>query len=165
MPAVNKLVFRPCSTLAMMPAYGKVCAVQPRHRPLGGYITLGVGAFMSEVIPVKRSDPAFQNISAMVKVGVGSRLFLTKFMALNAFLSMYGYPDTFEPVANVSYNRDTTGACRITTPVRLQAPRSSRALYASCRKANGKHYALAGCSLRLGLSFYLPPKFEYKGPR
>ncbi len=165
LPAVNKLIFSALLDFGYVPAYGKFALFNRAIVHWEGYINLGVGAFMSEVIPVKRSDPTFQNISAMVKVGVGSRLFLSKFMALNAFLSLYGYPDTFEPVANVSYNRDTNGACRDYYTGKTAGTPEFEAAYASCRKANGNTTLSLDVVFGLGLSFFLPPKFEYKGPR
>jgi outer membrane beta-barrel protein len=165
LPAVNKLVFSSLLDFGYVPAYGKFALFNRAIVHWEGYVTAGVGVFMSQVIPVKESDPAFNNISAIFKVGVGSRLFLTRWMALNSFLTLYGYPDTFEPVANVSYNRDPNGACAsYYTGLTAGTPQFESA-YASCRKANGNTTLVLDVTFGLGLSFFLPPKFEYKLPR
>jgi len=165
LPAVNKLIFSALLDFGYVPAYGKFALFNRAIVHWEGYVTAGVGAFMSEVIPVKRSDPSFRNISAIFKVGVGARLFLTKWMALNSFLTLYGYPDTFEPVANVSYNRDVNGACKDYYAGKTAGTPEFESAYADCRKANGNTTLSLDVVFGLGLSFYLPPKFEYKLPR
>lgn len=165
LPAVNKLVFSALLDFGYVPAYGKFALFNRAIVHWEGYITAGVGTFMSRVIPVKRSDPSFDNLSAMFKIGVGSRLFLTRWMALNAFLTLYGYPDTFEPVANVSYNRDLNGACKSYYDGKMPGTSEFESAYADCRKANGNTTLALDVSFGLGLSFFLPPKFEYKLPR
>jgi outer membrane beta-barrel protein len=168
LPAVNRLVFSGLLDFGYVPAYGKFALFNRAIVHWEGYITAGVGVFESQVIPVKQSDPAFTNLSAIFKVGVGSRLFLTKFMALNAFLTLYGYPDTFEPVANVSYNRDTAGTgCGSKAPTNYYAgltpgTAAFESAYSDCRKANGNTTLVLDVVFGLGLSFFLPPKFEYK---
>jgi hypothetical protein len=162
LPAVNKLVFSALLDFGYVPAHGKFALFNRSVIHWEGYVTLGVGAFMSEVIPVKRSDPAFRNISAIVKIGVGSRMFLTRWLALNSFLSLYGYPDTFEPVANVSYDRSTGGACKdFYTGLSSGTPEFESA-YANCRKTNGNTALSLDVVFGIGLSFFLPPRFEYK---
>lgn len=162
LPAVNKLVFSALLDFGYVPAYGKFALFNRTVIHWEGYVTLGVGVFMSEVIPVKRNDPAFQNLSAIFDVGVGSRLFLTRWLALNAFLKLYGYPDTFEPVANSSFTRDPNGGCS-TYFTGLQAGSPAFAdKYAQCRKDKGSTSLALDVVFGLGLSFFLPPKFDYK---
>ena len=83
-------------------------------------------------------------------------------MALNAFLTLYGYPDSFEPVANVSYNRDPAGACRDYYSGKTPGTPEFESAYADCRKANATKSFVLDVTFGLGLSFFLPPKFEYK---
>lgn len=162
LPAVNKQIFSALLDFGYVPAYGKFALFNRAIVHWEGYVTLGVGAFMSQVIPVKRSDPSFTNISAIFNVGVGSRLFLTKWLALNAFLKMYGYPDTFEPVANASYNRDVAGACKDFYVGKSSGTPEFEAAYSDCRKANGSTSLSLDVVFGLGLSIFLPPKFEYR---
>lgn len=165
LPAINKNVFSALLDFGYVPAYGKFALFNRAIVHWEGYVTLGVGAFMSQVIPVKPSDPSFSNISAIFNVGIGTRLFLTRWMALNAFLKLYGQPDTFEPVANASYNRDTAGACKdFYTGLKAGTEEFENA-YASCRKANGSTTLSLDVVFGLGLSFFLPPKFDYKQAR
>jgi len=165
LPAVNKLVFSALLDFGYVPAYGKFALFNRAIVHWEGYVTAGVGVFMSEVVPVKASDPSFTNLSAIFKVGVGSRLFLTKWLALNSFLTLYGYPDTFEPVANVSYNRALDGACRDFYTGKSPGTPEFESAYADCRKTNGNTTLAIDVVFGLGLSFFLPPKFEYKLPR
>lgn len=165
LPAVNKQIWSAMLDFGYVPAYGKFALFNRAVVHWEGYVSLGVGAFMSEVIPVRPSDPSFQNISAIFNVAVGSRLFLTKWLALNAFLKLYGYPDTFEPVANASYDRSTTGACKDFYNGLKAGTQEFENAYASCRKANGSTTLSLDVVFGLGLSFFLPPKFEYKQAR
>lgn len=166
LPAVNRLVFSALLDFGYVPAYGKFALFNRAIVHWEGYVTLGVGAFMSQVIPVKRSDPSFSTISAIFNVGVGTRLFLTRWMALNAFLKLYGYPDTFEPVANASINRDPNGVgCKDYLAGKAQGSPEFESAYADCRKANGNTALSLDVTFGLGLSFFLPPKFEYKQAR
>ena len=162
LPAVNKLVFSALLDFGYVPVAGKFALFNRAIVHWEGYVTLGVGAFMSEVIPVKRSDPAFKTISAIFDVGVGSRLFLTKWLALNAFLKLYGYPDKFEPVANASFTR--TGAGCSASLAGLTGTAADDA-YMQCRKDNGSTTLVMDVQFGLGLSIFLPPKFDYKMSR
>lgn len=164
LPAVNKLVFSALLDFGYVPVAGKFALFNRAVVHWEGYVTLGVGAFMSEVIPVKRSDPAFKTISAIFDVGVGSRLFLTRWLALNAFLKLYGYPDKFEPVANASFTRTGAGCSGSLTGLGAGSQAYEDA-YTQCRKDNGSTTLVMDVQFGLGLSIFLPPKFEYKMAR
>jgi len=167
LPAVNKLIFTAMLDFGYVPAYGKFALFNRAIVHWEGYVTLGVGVFMSQVVPVKPSDPAFTNISAIFGPGLGSRLFLTRWLALNAFLKLLVYPDVFEPVGNASFNRSSTGACQTGGYFNnvMQGTQAFEDAYASCRKDNGSKPFVADVVFGLGLSFFLPPKFEYKQAR
>lgn len=173
LPAVNKLIFSAMLDFGYVPIQGKFALFNRKIVNWEAYVTLGVGTFMSQVIPVKQSDPAFTNISAMFNVGIGSRLFLTRWLALNAFLKMYGYPDTFEPVANAAFNRDTMaqpggvagGGCAKYFTGLQPGSDAFESAYSTCRKDNGNTTLSLDVVFGIGLSFFLPPKFEYKQPR
>ncbi len=154
LPAVNKLVFSALLDFGYVPTYGKFALFNRTVVHWEAYVTAGVGTFMSQVIPVKLSDPSFNNLSAMVNFGVGTRLFLTKWMALNAYLKAYGHLETFEPVANSAYDR-TGSACS------MKAAKSEDD-YAACRKDGGRTDFPFDVVFGIGLSFFLPPSFEYK---
>lgn len=157
LPAVNKLIFSALLDFGYVPAYGKFALFNRAIVHWEGYVTLGVGAYMSEVLPVKRSDPSFRNINVMVAPGLGSRLFLTRWLALNAFLKMYMYPDKFEPVANASFSREPTGGCS-----QYLSGGDPEAGYKQCRQDNANSSFVLDVVFGLGLSVFLPPKFEYK---
>lgn len=169
-PAVNKLIFSALLDFGYVPAQGKFALFNRKVVHWEGYVTLGVGTFMTQVIPVKRSDPAFTNVSAMFNVGLGSRLFITRWLALNAFLKMYGYPDTFEPVANAAFNRDTMppagggagGGCASYFRGLMPGTDAFEDAYSQCRKDNGNTTLVLDVVFGIGMSFFLPPKFEYK---
>lgn len=170
LPAANKMVFSALLDFGYVPAYGKFALFNRTIVHWEGYVTAGVGLYGGKIIPVKQSDPVFGStqacsndaVCAIFKVGVGSRLFLAKWLALNAFLTLYGYPDAFEPVANVSYNRDPNGACRDYYTGKTPGSAEFEAGYADCRKANATKSFVLDVTFGLGLSFFLPPKFEYK---
>lgn len=161
LPAVNKLVFSALLDFGYVPAHGKFALFNRHIMHWEGYVTAGVGAFMSEVVPVKPSDPAFKNISVIFDVGIGSRLFLTRWMALNAFLKLYGMPETFEPVNKAGYTRDGAGCQQYVKGTMPGSPEFEDG-YATCRKENGNQTITFDAVFGLGLSFFLPPKFEYK---
>ena len=165
LPAVNKLIFSALLDFGYVPAYGKFALFNRAIVHWEGYVTLGVGAYMSEVIPVKRSDPSFRNINVMVAPGLGSRLFLTRWLALNAFLKMYMYPDKFEPVANASFNRDAGGGCSTYLAGKQTGSTEFEDGYRQCRSDNANSSFVLDVVFGLGLSVFLPPKFEYKLPR
>jgi hypothetical protein len=167
LPAVNKLVFSAMLDFGYVPAYGKFALFNRAIVHWEGYVTLGVGVFMSQVIPVKPSDPSFNNISAIFGPGIGQRLFLTRWLALNTFLKLLVYPDVFEPVGNASFNRTATGACATNHYFDglMQGTQAFEDAYAQCRKDNGSKPFVADVVFGIGLSFFLPPKFEYKQAR
>lgn len=164
LPAVNKLIFSALLDFGYVPVAGKFALFNRAIVHWEGYVTLGVGAFMSQVIPVKRSDPAFNTISAIFDIGVGSRLFLTRWLALNAFLKLYGYPDKFEPVANASFTRSGAG-CSSYLAGQSAGTQAFEDAYTQCRKDNGSTTLVMDVQFGLGLSIFLPPKFEYKMAR
>lgn len=164
LPAVNKMIFSALLDFGYVPVSGKFALFNRAIVHWEGYVTLGVGAFMSQVIPVKRSDPAFNTISAIFDIGVGSRLFLTRWLALNAFLKLYGYPDTFEPVANASFTRSGAG-CSTYLAGQTAGTQAFEDSYTQCRKDNGSTTLVMDVQFGLGLSIFLPPKFDYKMAR
>lgn len=165
LPAVNKLLGSALLDFGYVPTYGKFALFNRAIVHWEGYISAGIGFFASQVIPVKQSDPSWNNYSAIFKVGVGSRLFLTRWMALNSFLMLYGYPDKFEPVANVSFNRDPNQGCSYKYAGLTSGTQEFENAYSACRQENGNTTLVLDVVFGLGLSFYLPPKFEYKLPR
>jgi outer membrane beta-barrel protein len=156
LPAVNKLIFSALLDFGYVPVQGKFALFNRKIVHWEGYVTAGVGTFMNEVIPVKADDPAFRNISFMFNAGFGSRLFLTRWLTLNAYLKLFGYLDTFEPVGNQAFTRTGTGC---------QAYPKTEEGYAQCRKDNGSTTLSVDPFFGIGLSFFLPPKFEYRHPR
>ena len=60
LPAINKTIFSALLDFGYVPAYGKFALFNRAIVHWEGYVSLGVGAFMSQVIPVKPSDPSFQ---------------------------------------------------------------------------------------------------------
>jgi hypothetical protein len=79
----------------------------------------------------------------------------------------------FEPVANAAFNRDTMppagggaggGCARYFTGLTPGSTQFEDA-YSSCRKDNGNTTLSLDVVFGIGLSFFLPPKFDYKQPR
>ena len=188
LPAVNKLIFSALLDFGYVPVSGKFALFNRAIVHWEGYVTLEVSnqpprhaadaesltrealgyglpvSGLSQVIPVKRSDPAFNTISAIFDIGVGSRLFLTRWLALNAFLKLYGYPDKFEPVANASFTRSGAG-CSSFLAGQTAGTQAFEDSYTQCRKENGSTTLVMDVQFGLGLSIFLPPKFEYKMAR
>lgn len=164
LPAVNKLVFSAMLDFGYVPIYGKFALFNRHIVHWESYITAGVGTYMSQVVPIKPSDPAFRNISVMFNVGVGSRLFLTRWLALNAYVKLNGYPETFEPVANASFTREGVG-CQNYVKGLQPGSDAFESAYSDCRKENGNTALSLDVNFGIGLSIFLPPKFEYKLPR
>jgi len=164
-PATNKLIFTALLDFGYAPVYGKFALFNKWVVHWESYVTLGVGAFMSEAIPFDPvNNPSFKNISAVFQVGLGNRLFLTKWLALNTFLKLYGYPDVFEPVANsAAFTRDAGCSTYFTGLTR--GTEAFENAFAQCRQDNGTRSLSLDVVFGVGLSFMLPPSFEYKQPR
>ena len=148
-PPTNKMIFTALLDAGYVPVYGKFALFNKAVMHWEGYVTLGVGAFMSEVVPYDPvNKPGFKTLSAVVQVGVGNRLFLTKWMALNTFLKMYLYPDRFEKIPGVSRNLG-----------------ESDADFIGRRQDEASSTLALDVVFGVGLSFFLPPSFEYRTAR
>lgn len=148
-PPTNKMIFTALLDAGYVPVYGKFALFNQRVIHWEAYVTLGVGAFMSEVVPYDPvNKPGFRNISAIVQVGAGNRLFLTRWLALNTFLKLYMYPDRFEKIPGLARN-----------------PGESDDSIISRRSDDASTTLSLDVVFGVGLSFFLPPSFEYRQPR
>jgi hypothetical protein len=124
----------------MCPPSGKFALFNRAIVHWEGYVTLGVGAFMSQVIPVKRSDPVIQHdISAIFDIGVGSRLFLTKLAGSQRIPQAVWLPRQVRAGRQRFVQRaSVAGACKFFLAGKtVRHARAFEAAYSDCRKENG----------------------------
>jgi outer membrane beta-barrel protein len=113
------------------------------------YVSAGVGVFNTQIIP--RNDPTspdiFQSyLFAGLLPGIGARMWVNRWFAIDAYLKNYLFADNLEPTTR------TNGDC---TPQH------------DCSVAKGKAQSqfTFDVTFGLGVSFFLPPGFEYKTAR
>jgi outer membrane beta-barrel protein len=140
-PTLNKYKYAGALNFGYVPGYGKFTLFNKYIWHWDIFVSAGVGAILTEIIPRIASDPAFQNINIMPDFGLGTRFFLNDWLTVNFALRDYVFNDKFEPT-------DRTRGEDIAT---VKARASSQFVN------NIMFFASVG--------FYLPTSFQYRTPR
>lgn len=139
LPTVNKYNFAAALNFHYVPVYGKFAVLDKHLIHWETYFTAGVGVTQSEVIP---RDPRFQpftNLLITPNVGASMRFFLARWLTVNVGIRDYVFVDKFEPVGR----DDMT--------------------YTSAQDAkdNAESAFINNVMFQLGVSFWIPPTFDY----
>jgi outer membrane beta-barrel protein len=97
-PSLNRYRYTTTLNFAYVPIYGKFHLLNDRIVHFELLATAGCGISGTEIIPRDREYRAFSNpLNLTFPVGLGARLFLTRWLALQAVLRSYLMLDRFEP--------------------------------------------------------------------
>jgi outer membrane beta-barrel protein len=140
LPTVNQYNWSGALNFHYVPVYGKFAILDRRLVTWEVAFTAGIGAGQSEVIPRDTQFPGFTNFLIMPNVGANMRFFITKWITVNAGIRDYIFYDKFEPTQRVIGGMNATAA---------QA------------KENADGALINNVMFQLGVSFWIPPSFEY----
>ena len=139
LPTVNEYNWSAALNFHYVPVYGKFAILDRKLVTWEVAFTAGIGAGQSEVIPRDTKFPGFTNFLIMPNVGANMRFFIAKWLTVNVGVRDYLFLDKFEPV-----NRD----------VGMNAT-------AEQAKENADSQLINNVMFQIGISFWIPPSFEY----
>jgi hypothetical protein len=91
-----------------VPIYGKFALFNRYIMQWEAYIDLGIGAMQSQWIPRDPANETTSNFLAQGHIGLGTRLFLTKWLVIHAYIKDYLFADKYEPANRASITGGTT---------------------------------------------------------
>lgn len=152
----NRSVWEASVTYLYEPIYGKVALFNRFMLHWEAYTQIGFGIIQTQVIPRFEAihDP-FNNFNPQGNFAIGSRFYVkdVDFFSFNFAVRNFIYLDRFEPT-----NRGpTSGAGAGVNDPALDDPDAA--------KDEGDRRFAFNTMLYLGVSFYLPPKFQYSTRR
>jgi len=152
----NRNVWEASAAFLYEPIYGKVALFNRFMLHWEAYTQIGFGVLQTQVIPRFEAihDP-FNNFNPQGNFAIGSRFYVKNvdFFSFNFSVRTFVYRDTFEPA-----NRGpTSGAGAGVNNPAFDNPDTA--------KENGEKRFAFNSLLYLGVSFYLPPKFQYSTRR
>jgi outer membrane beta-barrel protein len=136
LPTVNKYNYGASLNFHYVPVYGKFAVLNEYLVHWETFFTAGVGFTESET---KVRDPRFQpfkNFLITPNVGASMRFFLTKFMTVHVGIRDYVFVDKFEAVDRTEVSGDAA-------------------------RDNADSSIINNVVFQAGLSFWIPPTFEY----
>jgi outer membrane beta-barrel protein len=104
LPSANRYWWSAALNFGYVPFYGKFALFDRWIFQWEGYVQAGLGVIQTEWVP---RDPAFRsatNYDVFGVVTIGTRLFLTKWLAIHAYLKDYLFADSFEPSSRMDIN-------------------------------------------------------------
>jgi outer membrane beta-barrel protein len=139
LPTVNKYNFSAALNFHYVPVYGKFAILDKKLVAWETYFTAGVGVTQSEVVPRDPRFGAFTNLLITPNIGASMRFFLFQWLTVNVGIRDYIFVDKFEPVGR--------NDMRFTTPEQA--------------KAGADSALINNVMFQVGVSFWIPPTFEY----
>ncbi len=152
----NRNVWEASAAFLYEPIYGKVALFNRFMLHWEAYTQIGFGVLQTQVIPRFEAihDP-FNNFNPQGNFAIGSRFYIKNvdFFSFNFAVRTFIYRDTFEP----AQRGPTSGAGAGVNNPEFDNPDTA--------KENGQKRFAFNSLLYLGVSFYLPPKFQYSTRR
>jgi outer membrane beta-barrel protein len=139
LPTVNKYNFSGALNFHYVPVYGKFAILDKKLVAWETYFTAGVGVTQSEIVPRDPRFGAFTNLLITPNVGASMRFFLFQWLTVNLGVRDYIFVDKFEPVGR--------NDMMFTTPEQAKAAADST--------------LINNVMFQIGVSFWIPPTFEY----
>ena len=136
LPSVNKYVWSATFNFGYVPIYGKFALFNKWIFQWEAYVQAGIGVQESQWIPRDPANSSATNYDVLWHVDIGTRLFLTKWLALHAYLKDYMFVDKYEPT-----NRMGT------------------------KTPDGTSEFVQNIVFGVGIGMFLPTGFEYKYTR
>jgi outer membrane beta-barrel protein len=144
LPSANQYIFSALLQFGYVPIHGKFTLFNSNIFHWEVTIAAGVGVIETQVIP---RDPAnvalaFTNFDVLFAAELGSKLWLTRWLAVDAYIRDYIFPDILEPTNHgMGMGADTT---------------------ADQAKSHGESTLVNNIVFGIGLSAFLPTGFDYK---
>ena len=139
LPTINEYNVAGALNFHYVPVYGKFAVLDKKLVHWEAYFTAGVGVTQTEVVPRDPRFPGFTNLNITPNVGASMRFFMTKWATINLGIRDYIMVDKFEPT-------DRSPTMNAT---------------ASQAEANAEGTLINNVMFQLGVSFWIPPTFEY----
>jgi outer membrane beta-barrel protein len=138
LPIVNKYNYGAALNFHYVPIYGKFAILDDRILQWETYFTAGLGFTQSEVVPSNPAYQSFTNFLITPNVGVAMRFFVTKWLTIDFGLRDYVFVDQYEAAnrtaaeASSERGKDTADSSLVNNVI-----------------------------FQTGVSFWIPPSFEY----
>lgn len=150
----NQVLWQASATFLYNAFYGKIAIFNRALMHWEAYLQVGGGGIHTRVIPRYESlhDP-FDNITGQGNIGLGTRFYLPapiNWVSINAGVRHFLYPDLLEPFQRGPSTQNGTRS-------ELDPPDAAKS--AADSTLGQLTYVF------IGVSFYLPPSFEYTTPR
>ena len=139
LPTVNQYNFSAALNFHYVPVYGKFAVLDRKIVAWEVAFTAGIGMTQSEVIPRDTRFPGFTNILITPNVGANMRFFLFKWMTISLGVRDYVFIDKFEPTNREIGMNETADEA----------------------KENADSSLINNVMFQIGVSFWIPPSFEY----
>ena len=139
LPTINKYNFSAALNFHYVPVYGKFAILDKKLVAWETYFTAGVGVTQSEVVPRDPRFGSFTNLLITPNIGASMRFFLFQWLTVNVGIRDYIFVDKFEPLLRDQMNNTTAEAA----------------------KANADSTLINNLMFQIGVSFWIPPTFEY----
>ena len=97
LPSINRYFWNASVNFSYVPIYGKFALFNRYIMQWEAYIEAGIGAMQSQWIPRDPANDSTSNFLAQGHWGLGTRLFLTKWLVIHAYLKGYLFADKYEP--------------------------------------------------------------------
>jgi outer membrane beta-barrel protein len=139
LPTINEYNWSAALNFHYVPVYGKFAVLDHKLVTWEVFFTAGIGVGQSEVIP---RDPQFEGFSTLLiqpNVGASMRFFVTRWMTISLGMRDYIFLDKFEPT-----NRSD-----------MMFPTAAEA------KERADTSLINNVMFQIGVSFWVPPTFEY----
>lgn len=136
LPTVNEYKYGAALNFHYVPIYGKFAILDDKIIHWETFFTAGIGFTQSEVIPRDPALQPFSNFLITPNVGASMRFFVTKWMTVDFGIRDYIFVDKFEAANRTEVSGDDA-------------------------KANADSSLINNVLFQAGVSFWIPPSFEY----
>ena len=155
----NRYLWEASLNFQYEPFYGKIAVFNRVLMHWEAYVQLGGGAIQTQVIPRFESiHEPFKTLTGQGNFAVGGRLYIPnlKFMSINMGIKTWIFPDKYEPQNRGPATEADAEGSIVDNPA-LDDP-------AEAKKAANTSIAFNSMFF-VGVSFYIPPTFEYSTRR
>lgn len=157
----NKTLWQASVDYLYEPFYGKIALFNRLLLHWESYLQIGGGAIHTQNIPRFQAihPTPYNHITGQLNIGVGVRYYIQNlnWFSVNLGVRTFGYFDAYEP-PNRGVNTSGSGGAEFDDPA-LDDPKA--AYKAAKEQPLGERLAF-NAMFFLGVSFYLPPTFEYR---
>lgn len=160
----NKTLWQASVDYLYEPFYGKIALFNRLLLHWESYLQIGGGAIHTQNIPrfqaIDQLKVPFNHITGQLNIGVGVRYYIQNlnWFSVNLGVRTFGYFDAYEP-ANRGVNTSASG---MGEEFDSPALNDSKAAYQEAKKQPLGERLAFNAMFFLGVSFYLPPTFEYR---